>query len=175
MHTLNLVEPQALTASAPSLTQMISVSPPAATLVTAPPDPDHPPPEVRVERLTIGRAFVDISGERYVGIGGKDGTYYVLRSNTAAAAGELLWSRNVVFGGNSGGFIATTAFDGQRVYGGTGFGDIPGPICDPSNPRDTLIQEPSFHALDLQSGNIDWEKALNYTFAPSTVGNGIVL
>lgn len=70
--------------------------------------------------------------------------------------------------------LATTAFDGQRIYGGTGFGDIPGPICEPSNPRDMLIQEPSFHALDLQSGNIDWENTLNYTFAPSTVGNGVV-
>ena len=118
--------------------------------------------------------ILEIDGTRDVGIGGKDGTYYVLRSDTSDRAGELRWSTNVVFGGNSGGFIATTAFDGQRIYGGTGFGDIPGPICDPSNPRDTLIQEPSFHALDLQSGAIDWEGFLNYTFAPSTVGNGVV-
>jgi polyvinyl alcohol dehydrogenase (cytochrome) len=118
--------------------------------------------------------ILDIDGNRYVGIGGKDGTYYVLRSDTRNPAGELRWSTNVVFGGNSGGFIATTAFDGQRIYGGTGFGDIPGPICDPSNARDTLIQEPSFHALDLQTGKIDWEGFLNYTFAPSTVGNGVI-
>ena len=64
--------------------------------------------------------------------------------------GRLRWSTNVVFGGFSGGFIATTAYDGQRVYGATGARGLPpdfeaaGPCrcCDPSDPRDTRDAEP---------------------------------
>ena len=77
----------------------------------------------------------------FLGAGGKDGTYYSLDP----ATGHLRWATNVVFGGFSGGFIATTAYDGQRVYGATALGDFgrfekdPQILCDPSNPRDTPI------------------------------------
>ncbi|HWW45961.1 MAG TPA: PQQ-binding-like beta-propeller repeat protein, partial [Acidimicrobiia bacterium] len=49
----------------------------------------------------------------FVGVGGKDGTYYSLDPTT----GRLRWKTNVVFGGFSGGFIGTTAYDGSRVVG----------------------------------------------------------
>jgi polyvinyl alcohol dehydrogenase (cytochrome) len=67
--------------------------------------------------------ILHIGGRRYVGIGGKDGTYYVLRAAPRTTAGELRWSTRVVFGGRAGGFIGSTAFDGRRIYGGTGYGD----------------------------------------------------
>jgi outer membrane protein assembly factor BamB len=118
--------------------------------------------------------ILEIGHKRYVGIGGKDGTYYLLRSNTNNPAGQLLWSTNVVFGGYSGGFIGSTAFDDARIYGGTGYGDLGGALCDPSNPRDTPVQEPSFHAFDLRNGTIEWERSLNYTFAAPTVGDAVV-
>ena len=68
----------------------------------------------------------------FVGEGGKDGTYYSLDP----ATGEVRWSTNVVFGGSSGGFLGTTAYDGQHVYGATGLGDFnPSPrglqVCEP--------------------------------------------
>ncbi len=75
----------------------------------------------------------------FVGAGGKDGTYYSLNPVT----GRLRWATNVVFGGFSGGFIATTAYDGRRVYGTIALGDFGRfekdvqVLCDPSNPRDT--------------------------------------
>ncbi len=42
----------------------------------------------------------------FLGAGSKDGTYYSLDP----ATGQLRWKTNVVFGGFSGGFIATTAY-----------------------------------------------------------------
>jgi outer membrane protein assembly factor BamB len=112
----------------------------------------------------------DIGTNRYVGIGNKNGTYYVLRSDT----GQLLWKTNVVFGGFSGGFIGSTAFDGTRIYGGTGYGDFGATLCDPSNPRDLALQDPSFHAFNLTNGAIEWERDFSYTFGASTVANGVV-
>ena len=55
----------------------------------------------------------------YVGIGGKDGTYYLLDGLT----GELIWKNRVVFGGQVGGFFGGAAVDGVRIYSATGFGD----------------------------------------------------
>jgi outer membrane protein assembly factor BamB len=85
-----------------------------------------------------------LGAQQYVGIGGKDGTYYVLQRLTEAPAGELVWATNVVFGGMSGGFIGTAAFDGAQLVGAAGVGDLnaahPSSVCDPSNPRDTRIR-----------------------------------
>ena len=70
------------------------------------------------------------------GVGGKDGTYY----SFDPATGRLRWATNVVFGGFSGGFVATTAFDGQQVYGSTALGDFgriekdSQVLCDPIPP-----------------------------------------
>ncbi len=86
----------------------------------------------------------------FLGEGSKNGTYYSLNPRT----GRLRWSTNVVFGGSSGGFIGTTAYDGRRVLGATGLGDfLPTsrgtlPVCDPSDPRDVEQQNPTDHAFD---------------------------
>jgi polyvinyl alcohol dehydrogenase (cytochrome) len=119
--------------------------------------------------------ILELGGKHCVGIGGKDGTYYLLRNDTSNPGGEVLWKTNVVFGGSSGGFIGSTAYDGTRIYGATGYGEIGGPLCDPSNPRDQQIEDPSFHALDAATGQIDWEVGFAYSFAAATVTNDVVI
>jgi len=114
----------------------------------------------------------------FLGVGGKDGTYYSLDP----ATGTLRWSTNVVFGGFSGGFIATTAYDGTGVYGATAIGDYgrfesyegnKAYLCDPSNPRDTASQEPTDHAFDAATGQILWQADKVGSFAPTTVAGGM--
>jgi len=122
-------------------------------------------------------AGVDANGNAlFLGEGGKDGTYYSLDPST----GALRWSTNVVFGGFSGGFIATTAYDGQRVYGATAIGDFGRfersghqLICDPSNPRDMLSQNPSDHAFNAQTGKVLWQANQVASFSPTTVAGGM--
>jgi polyvinyl alcohol dehydrogenase (cytochrome) len=108
----------------------------------------------------------ELGGNRVVGVGGKDGTYYVLR----ARDGAIVWATNVVFGGDAGGFIGSTAFDGHRIYGATALGDFSG--CAPDDPRDLPIQDPSFHAFALD-GTVAWQGTNAYGFAASTVANGV--
>ncbi len=111
----------------------------------------------------------------FLGVGSKDGSYYSLDP----ATGRPRWITNVVFGGFSGGFIATTAYDGTRVYGSTAFGDFGrfesnGPrLCDPSNRRDTQFQNPSVHAFAARSGRVLWQASLAYSVAPTTVAGGM--
>ncbi len=111
----------------------------------------------------------------FLGVGGKDGTYYSLDPRT----GQPRWSTNVVFGGFAGGFIATTAYDGRRVYGSTALGDFGrfesnGPVvCDPSDPRDTPLQEPSVHSFDARTGGVLWQRTGAPAFAPTTVAGGM--
>jgi outer membrane protein assembly factor BamB len=121
--------------------------------------------------------IINFGGAHYLGVGGKDGTYYLLQRRTHNPQGELKWATNLVFGGDEGGFIGSTAFDGQRVFGATAIGDGridgSGRFCEPSNPRDTAIQEPSMHALGIDGGVL-WQKNLNHSAAPTTVANGVV-
>ncbi len=111
----------------------------------------------------------------FLGVGGKDGTYYSLDP----ATGRPRWSTNVVFGGFAGGFIATAAFDGRRVYGSTSLGDFgkfehgTQVLCDPADPRDTATQEPSVHAFDASSGHVVWQADQAPSFAPTTVAGGM--
>ena len=121
-------------------------------------------------------AGIDAEGAAvFLGAGSKDGSYYSLNPGT----GQLEWSTNVVFGGFSGGFIASTAYDGQRVYGATAIGDFGRfesngqKLCDPSNPRDTPSQEPSDHAFDAHTGSVVWQKDKAASFAPTTVAGGM--
>ena len=110
----------------------------------------------------------------FLGVGGKDGTYYSLDP----ATGHLRWKTNVVFGGFSGGFIATTAYDGHRVYGSTAIGDFGNfekgtqIFCDPGNPRDPAMQEPTVHAFDAATGAVAWQADNAASFAPTTVAGG---
>lgn len=120
---------------------------------------------------------IDLRAGRYLGIGGKDGTYYVLQPRTRNSGGELLEAFNVVFGGTGGGFIGSTAFAGTRVFGATAIGDggFDGSgRCEPNNPRDLPVQEPSMHAFDLVQGQVAWQQQNNHSAAASTVTNGVV-
>jgi polyvinyl alcohol dehydrogenase (cytochrome) len=117
---------------------------------------------------------IDYGGRRFVGIGGKDGTYYLLPSGTADPMNQPVWKTNVVFGGSSGGFIGTPAFDGTRILGGTGLGELGAMACNPTDPRDSQLQDPSYHALAIADGSIAWELSSEYTFAATTVANDVV-
>src|SRR5436309_3345710 len=114
---------------------------------------------------------IDLGGNSWLGVGGKDGTYYILNRLTKNPGGELVWRSNVVFGGYSGGFIGSTAFDGQRVYGGTAFGELGNPngVCDPSDPRDTAQQQPTMHAFDPVARSVPWEQNGGASSAASAV------
>lgn len=113
----------------------------------------------------------------FLGVGGKDGTYYSLDPRT----GNLRWNTNVVFGGLAGGFIATTAYDGDRVVGATALGDFGrfegfGTLflCQPTNPRDNYIQEPSLHAFDAHTGKVLWQQPLSQSFSATTIAGRMV-
>jgi polyvinyl alcohol dehydrogenase (cytochrome) len=123
-------------------------------------------------------AGIDAQGNAlFLGVGSKDGTYYSIDP----ATGTLRWATNVVFGGFSGGFIATTAYDGHQVYGATAVGDFgrfesngsASKLCDPSNPRDTASQEPTDHAFDAQTGAVVWSADGDASFSPTTVAGGM--
>lgn len=117
-----------------------------------------------------------------VGVGSKDGTYYVLdrdgvnavsgvRWDDADASGLPYWRRTVVPGGSAGGIIATAAVDEQRrrVY----FSTAPGTDDDVFTP-----QRPTVHALDLDTGGIAWENTAepdaDASFAPTVAIPGLV-
>jgi polyvinyl alcohol dehydrogenase (cytochrome) len=111
----------------------------------------------------------------FLGVGGKDGTYYSLEPRT----GALRWSTNVVFGGFSGGFIATAGFDGTRVHGSTALGDFgrfegPGMVrCAPDNPRDLPFQEPTVHVFNARTGAVTWQANGGASFAPTTIAGNL--
>jgi polyvinyl alcohol dehydrogenase (cytochrome) len=115
---------------------------------------------------------------QYVGIGGKDGTYYLLERLARNPAGKLVWARNVVFGGNAGGFFGGAAVDESRIYSATGIGDgnvfTQTGLCNPQDPRDIFVQEPSMHALDLGGGGAVWQQPMNQSFAPAALADGVV-
>ena len=121
-------------------------------------------------------AGLDTQGNAtFLGVGGKDGSYYSLDPNT----GHMRWHTNVVFGGFSGGFIATAAYDGTRVYGSTAIGDFGrfersgNVLCDPSDPRDRPMQEPSVHAFASTTGTLVWQASHAASFSPTTVAGGM--
>ena len=111
----------------------------------------------------------------FLGAGSKDGTYYSLDPST----GHLRWSTNVVFGGFAGGFIASAAYDGHRIYASTALGDFGrfeggGEVhCDPGNPRDTPTQEPSVHAFNATTGAVVWQSTQAASFASTTVAGSM--
>jgi polyvinyl alcohol dehydrogenase (cytochrome) len=111
----------------------------------------------------------------FLGAGSKDGSYY----SFDPATGKLRWSTNVVFGGFSGGFIATAAFDGTHVYGSTALGDFgrfehgSQTYCDPGNPRDTSDQEPSVHAFNAGNGHVVWQASKAASFGATTMSGGM--
>jgi outer membrane protein assembly factor BamB len=120
-------------------------------------------------------ATANTDGQSFLGVGGKDGTYYSIDAST----GQRKWATNVVFGGLAGGFIGTTAYDGQHVAGATALGDFGrfegvGALgCQLGNPNDGLIQEPSIHAFDPASGSVKWQGYASQSFGPTTLAGGM--
>jgi polyvinyl alcohol dehydrogenase (cytochrome) len=127
--------------------------------------------------IRLGRHRRDV-----LGLGGKDGTYYVLdrtgvnvvtgvRWDDADPSGLPYWRRNVVPGGGAGGIIATAAVDAvaRRVY----FSTAPGSDDDLFDP-----QRPTLHALDADDGAIVWENTTesnaDASFAPTSAIPGVV-
>ena len=108
----------------------------------------------------------------FLGDGSKDGTYYSLNPKN----GNLLWSTNVVFGGFSGGFLATAAYSGTEVVGSTAIGDFgrfgangKSLVCDPKDHRDTPIQQPTAYAFDAATGAVLWKENGEGAFGATTI------
>ena len=124
---------------------------------------------------SVNAGVVTHGDTTFLGAGSKDGTYYSLDP----ATGQLRWKTNVVFGGFSGGFIATTAYDGHYVYGSTALGDFgkfekgTQILCDPGNRRDTAMQQPTVHAFNAGTGAVTWQADNAASFAPTTVAGGM--
>lgn len=117
-----------------------------------------------------------------LGLGGKDGTYYVLDRTGVNAATRTRWDdadpsalpywrTNVVPGGGAGGIIGTAAVDevARRVY----FATAPGTDDDLFHP-----QRPTVHALDADTGAIVWQNTTepdaDASFAPTSAIPGVV-
>jgi hypothetical protein len=111
-----------------------------------------------------------------VGVGNKDGTYYVLDRDgiNKRFTDEVVdyrssdfpyWTTKVVKGGSFSGIIATAAVDqdARRIYFSSPFQDISKP------------QKPNVHALDMDTGGILWQKDLILgSFAPTSAIPGVV-
>jgi outer membrane protein assembly factor BamB len=126
------------------------------------------------------------SGDRdVVGVGGKDGTYYVIDRdgvnaasgvawNSADPSGLPYWSTQVVPGGALGGIIASAAVDqdARRIYFSTAPGDTQPDVYNP--------QRPTMHALDMDTGAILWDNGTtsgfdgDASFAPTSAIPGVV-
>jgi outer membrane protein assembly factor BamB len=123
---------------------------------------------------------VDGNPRDVVGVGGKDGTYYVIDRDGVNAHNAVRWDdadpsqlpywrTNVVPGGDEGGIIATASVDeaSRRVY----FSTAPGTnVLAP--------QHPTVHALDLETGAIVWQNTAEPTadasFAPTSAIPGVI-
>lgn len=106
----------------------------------------------------------------FLGIGGKDGTYYRLDPGT----GRMVWQNNVVFGGLSGGFVGTTAYDGHQAYGATGIGDFGSASTCTHDSRDIPVQEPSMHAFS-SNGSTAWQQQGAQNLGATTTAGGMTL
>jgi outer membrane protein assembly factor BamB len=138
--------------------------------------PEHPDNQCDFDfGASVNAGLTPNGTATFLGVGSKDGTYYSIDP----ATGRLRWSTNVVFGGFSGGFIATAAYDGARVYGSTALGDFgrfegAGEVhCDPGNPADQPFQEPSVHAFDAATGQVVWQASNAASFGATTVAGGM--
>jgi cysteine-rich repeat protein len=117
-----------------------------------------------------------------IGVGNKDGTYYVIDRDGVNEVNAVAWDdvdpsalpywrTNVVAGGDIGGILATAAADEdqRRIYLST----APGTNADgPFNP-----QRPTVHALNMDTGAIAWNNAANTSsfasFAPTSAIPGV--
>ncbi len=112
---------------------------------------------------------IDFGGatRQVVGVGNKDGSYYVLDrdgTNEVTDLVEPYWSTQVVAGGDIGGIVATASVDegAGRIYFSTAAGD--GVVNDPA--MALPAQQPTLHALDMDSGAILWQNDAANGFSP---------
>jgi outer membrane protein assembly factor BamB len=110
---------------------------------------------------TIGGAVREV-----VGVGGKDGTYYVLdRDGVNAITGKVepYWQTNVVPGGPAGGMIGAASVGEGRVVVATAAGFS---VFQP--------QKPSVHAFDASTGAVLWENSdVDTSFGPTMGAPGL--
>jgi polyvinyl alcohol dehydrogenase (cytochrome) len=106
--------------------------------------------------------LLDVAGRAAVGLGNKDGAYYVVDRET----GEPLWSTRVAEPGipepgsdySTGGFIGPTALADGVIVGGTAVGGAP-----------------YLHAIDAPSGDVLWQQDVaGPTYAAAAEANGVV-
>jgi outer membrane protein assembly factor BamB len=146
------------------------------------------PREVDPDDLAFGAApnlfAIERMGELIdvLGVGGKDGTYYVLdRDGVNEISGVAwddadpaqlpYWRRQVVPGGDIGGVIASASADegARRIYFSTAYG-----VGAQNLPPDNPPQRPTMHALDMDTGAIVWDNgarvglAGDASYAPTT-------
>jgi outer membrane protein assembly factor BamB len=137
------------------------------------------PREVDNDDLSFGATpqlfTIDFDGNprEVVGLGNKDGTYYVIdRDGTNEVTGVAwndfepdtlpYWQTNLVPGGAAGGIISASSVDAvaERIYISTA------PGFDPLDP-----QRPTVHALDMNDGSIVWQNTAepnaDASFAPT--------
>jgi len=104
----------------------------------------------------------EIGGEtrEVIGVGGKDGTYYVLdRDGVNAITGKIepYWQTNVVPGGPAGGMIGSASVGDGRIVVATAPGFS---VFQP--------QKPSVHAFDANTGAVVWQNSdVDISFGPT--------
>jgi hypothetical protein len=121
-----------------------------------------------------------------LGVGGKDGSYYVIdRDGVNHATGVKwsdadpsalpYWSTRVVQGGAIGGIIASASADegARRIYFSTAPGESQPDVFNP--------QRPTMHALDMDTGAIVWDNGTtgggfnaDASYGPTTGVPGVV-
>ncbi|MGH7899270.1 MAG: PQQ-binding-like beta-propeller repeat protein, partial [Candidatus Binatia bacterium] len=124
----------------------------------------------------------DANGKKYLGVGGKDGIYYVVERQRAAqpdtfrhASSPAGWQTRVVRGGFAGGFIGSTATDGTRIFGATALFDTPTDSQSTVITPNPLVQPPFAHSFDAVTGDILWQQLVpGPTFAATTAVPGVV-
>jgi len=132
------------------------------------------PREVDNDDLAFGAApnlfTTTIDGEEreVVGVGGKDGFYYLLdRDGENERTGQIepYWQRKTVAGGAIGGILGTPAVGGGRVFFGTGIGE-----------EIENFQKPAAWALNAVDGAVLWsqEEAIP-TYSPTSAVPGVVI
>jgi len=130
------------------------------------------PREVDNDDLAFGavpnlfEAQIDGVTREVVGIGNKDGTYYLLdRDGVNALTGRIepYWSTNVVPGGAIGGIIASPAVGNGNIFFSTGFG------TSTSRP-----QKPAAFSLRASDGMLRWSNAAAPpSYGPTTAIPGV--
>lgn len=126
------------------------------------------PREIDNDDLAFGAApnlfttVIDGKERDVVGIGNKDGTYYLLdRDGENELTGEIepYWKRNLVPGGSIGGITGTPAVGEGKVFIGTAIGE-----------EVAMFQTPSSWALDASTGEVLWSQEHAAPFFGPTSG-----